>query len=195
MAGDWIKMRVDLADDPAVIAMAVQLQVSELLIVGALHKLWSWADRHTVDGHAKSVTMSWINRYIMLPGFAEAMLSTGWLEQKEDGIAIPHFDRHNGETGKKRAESTRRQQKYRNSSSQFSHKNSVTNASPEKRREDISTTPIKSASQKPDHWTNSQKGMTEKAKELGIDIEGLSSVLAKVEIENAITLRNVERRQ
>lgn len=112
MAGEWIKMRVDLSDDPAVIAMAAKLAVSELTIVGGLHKLWSWADRHTTDGNARSVTTSWINRYIMLPDFAEAMIEAGWLTVG-NGVSFPNFERHNGESGKKRAITNKRVSEHR----------------------------------------------------------------------------------
>jgi hypothetical protein len=107
VAGDWIKMRVDLAEDPAVIAMAATLQLTEPHIVGLLHKAWSWADKHTKNGHAKSVTLSWIDRYIGVTGFAESMVSAGWLAV-DDGIKFPDFERHNGESAKKRASATER---------------------------------------------------------------------------------------
>ena len=178
-------MRVDLADDPAVIAMAAQLSVGEHTIVGALHKFWSWADKHTVDGNAKGVTFSWINRYIMLPDFAEAMLSTGWLAQNDTGICIPNFDKHNGESGKKRAETNARVAKHRNAKS-------VTKALPEKRREDIKALPppIKSAStSKPPHWTTTDQGIFAKATELGLETEGKSPVILRIEIESELTAR------
>jgi hypothetical protein len=114
MAGDWIKMRVDLSDDPAVIGLACALNVDEYGIVGRLHKLWSWADKHCDNGHAKSVTFVWINRYVCLDMFAENMASVGWLIKNEDGITFPRFDKHNGKSAKTRAEAQERKRKERN---------------------------------------------------------------------------------
>ena len=113
MAGDWIKMRVDLADDPAVIGIAAVTGLDEDTVVGKLHRLWAWADRQTTDGNAPAVTKTWIDRYLRAEGFAEAMVSAGWLNAKSGGITFPKFDRHNGETGKQRALTAKRVAKYK----------------------------------------------------------------------------------
>ena len=39
MAGDWIKMRIDIADDPAVIGIASALDITEDEVVGKLHRI------------------------------------------------------------------------------------------------------------------------------------------------------------
>lgn len=108
MAGDWIKMRTALANDPAVIAIALDLDKSEFEVVGMLHHLWSWADSQSQDGHIKRVTEKWIDRYVHCQGFAKSMVDAGWLVIETDGITFPNFDRHNGESAKKRAEATER---------------------------------------------------------------------------------------
>lgn len=41
MAGDWIKMRVDLDGDPAVISISAKTGKEVLWVVGALHRFWS----------------------------------------------------------------------------------------------------------------------------------------------------------
>lgn len=108
MAGDWIKMRKELPEDPAVIAMAAELNMDEFAIVGRLHRLWSWADSHTCDGNAIGVTISFIDRFIDAPGFANALVNAGWLIVTNDGILFPKFDRHNGKPAKTRALTARR---------------------------------------------------------------------------------------
>jgi len=113
MAGDWIKMRVDLADDPSVIGIAVALDCSEFEVVGMLHRFWSWADAQSVNGHATSVTKEWIDRYVQRTGFAEALGKAGWLKEEKGGISIPNFDRHNGQSAKKRVLDAQRQRKRR----------------------------------------------------------------------------------
>jgi hypothetical protein len=128
MAGDWIKMRVDLALDPAVISIAEECQIEEDMVVGKLHRLWSWADQQTEDGNAPSVTLSWIDRYICVTGFAKAMQSTGWLVVSGTGFGFPDFDKHNGKTGKSRALTAKRVKRNRNAVS-------VTHALPDKRED------------------------------------------------------------
>lgn len=109
MAGDWIKMRVDLGDDPAVVQMAARLDTTEDEVVGKLHRLWSWADRHTTDGTAPAITPKWVDRYVGCSGFAEAMTKAAWISFSDDGVVFPSFDRHNGESAKRRGEAAIRQ--------------------------------------------------------------------------------------
>lgn len=109
MAGDWIKMRTDLADDPAVVSIAAELGKCEDTIVGKLHRLWSWADRHTIDGKAAGITSIWIDRYVTCKGFSKSMESAGWLTIGDGYVEIPNFERHNGESSKRRGEAQLRQ--------------------------------------------------------------------------------------
>lgn len=109
MAGDWIKMRVDLGDDPAVIQIACQLDIAEDDVVGKLHRLWSWADKHTTDGTAPAITAKWVDRYVDKSGFAEAMVAAHWISFNDSGVIFPEFDRHNGDSAKRRVEATLRQ--------------------------------------------------------------------------------------
>jgi hypothetical protein len=109
----WIKMRTDLRDDPAVIGIADILGIEEDTVVGKLHRLWSWADSQTFDGKADNVKAAWIDRYLGREGFADALVTVGWLEISDAGIAIPNFERHNGETAKKRALTAKRVAKHK----------------------------------------------------------------------------------
>ena len=108
MSGDWIKMRVDLASDPAVIGLASLLKTDEDDIVGKLHRIWSWADKHTVSGFVPHITDKWIDRYVSKSGFAKHMCAVGWLTITDTGVTFPHFERHNGASAKARAENTER---------------------------------------------------------------------------------------
>jgi len=113
MAGDWIKMRTDLSEDPAVIDMAERLGMEEFAVVGRLHCLWSWADSQSRDGHATGVTGKWIDRKLQRDGFAAAMVAVKWLAITSTGISFPNFENHNGSTAKTRALGSNRQQKKR----------------------------------------------------------------------------------
>ena len=108
MAGDWIKMRVNLAADPQVINVARLLDCSEFKVVGLLHWLWSWADAHTEDGRAVGIDCKWINKQTDTEGFCQALVRVGWLHMEDDWIQIPNFDSHNGASAKSRANGARR---------------------------------------------------------------------------------------
>lgn len=113
MAGDWIKMRVDLRDDPAVFKLAEILNIDELHVVGCLFCFWAWADKHAVDGHVDGATSRLVDKVSMTPGFADAMVSVGWLAIDEAGVSIPNFERHNGESAKERGLKNARQARWR----------------------------------------------------------------------------------
>ncbi len=126
MAGDWIKMRTDLEDDPAVISIAAAVSIDPLDIVGRLHKFWSWADKHTTDGNAAGVTGAWVDGYVRVNGFAAAMVKMGWLDLNTEGLSIPKFDSHNSESAKQRALTAKRATNHRNKSNANSNASSVT---------------------------------------------------------------------
>ena len=117
MAIDWIKMRVNLIDDPAVLVIANATGIDEFGVIGRLHKLWSWADQQTTDGNAPGVTnvaaRAWLDRYLSCTGFADALVAVGWLEIDETGMRLPNFDRHNGQSGKQRAVTAKRVRNHR----------------------------------------------------------------------------------
>lgn len=121
MAGDWIKMRVDLADDPAVISIGAAVNIGEDLVVGKLHRVWAWADKHTENGSIPGVSKSWIDKLTGVIGFADAMESAGWLAADSDSIRFPNFDRHNGKSAKKRASNAKRQECHRGRNASVTH--------------------------------------------------------------------------
>jgi hypothetical protein len=106
MAGDWIKMRLDLMEDPAVLEMAEKLEVREETIVGYCHAFWSWVSRQCHAGSVTGVTLVSLGRRLGLPGFPELLVEVGWLEYDDSGdrpvIHIPNFERHLSQGAKAR---------------------------------------------------------------------------------------------
>lgn len=118
MASDWIKMRNDLRDDPAVIATCAALKIEDPdLIVGKLHRLWGWATDHLVDGNAPGVTEMWIDRYTGIVGFSKQLALVGWLKINKTGVVFPHWERHLSQGAKARMTATARVQKHRSNDS------------------------------------------------------------------------------
>jgi hypothetical protein len=108
MAGDWIMMRLDLRDDPAVIAMSGKLGIPREHVVGCLHAVWSWASAQLRNGDARGVTLAYLDQCTGVTDFGSALLDTGWIESDDSGIRIPLFDRWNSQTAKQRALTSRR---------------------------------------------------------------------------------------
>lgn len=102
MAGDWIKMRGNLWDDPRVSGLCDQTGAQEAAIIGGLYWLWTTADQHTEDGVLPGMTLRAIDRKTGIESFGQALISIGWINELDDGILIVRFDEHNGTSAKRR---------------------------------------------------------------------------------------------
>lgn len=115
MAGDWIKVRTNLARDGRVARIVDLTRSRTAVVLGALVMLWSIADEITSDGVLIGYSFERINRIVELKGFAEAMAhpDVRWLEKIDNGVRIPDFTRHNGESAKARHQNAARVAKHR----------------------------------------------------------------------------------
>lgn len=116
MAGDWIKWTVGLAQKREVLAMAKHLGLERRLIAGALMELWEWCDSNTEDGTIAGLGPEIIDNIVQIKGFGEAMGIVGWLLTDDSGLIIPNFERHNGNSAKRRALDAERKRRVRSSS-------------------------------------------------------------------------------
>lgn len=137
MAGDWMKVELELPDKPEVHAIAGMLGLDSDMVVGKLFRVWQWFDKHTTDGNAFGVTYALLDRITSVSGFGEAMMFVGWLEQNDKILTMPKFDRHTSKSAKKRALTGSRVKNFRSDTPENCNASSVTKALPEKRREDI----------------------------------------------------------
>lgn len=104
MAGEWIKFAIDTPEKPEVFAITTAMGWDDPdLAVGKLLRVWRWFDQQTLDGNAGSVNLALLDRIAGAPGFAAAMCAVGWLAQRDGGVNLPNFARHNGKTAKTRA--------------------------------------------------------------------------------------------
>lgn len=104
MAGDWIKMRVGLRRHPKVVRMASALKADKLRIVGALHAVWGLFDEHSSDGRLPGYSLEVLDDDLAFPGFGRALVDVEWLLAADDGLEMPRFDAHNGQSAKRRAQ-------------------------------------------------------------------------------------------
>jgi hypothetical protein len=144
VAGDWLKMSVNLPDKPEVWQIAGMLGIDADSVVGKLLRVWAWFDAHTEDGNAVGVTYPLVDRVAGVAGFAEAMVLAGWLNQNGSVMTIPHFERHNGKTAKNRALTNERVAKHRKSNDESNAEGNAASVTKtvtreEKRREEENT--------------------------------------------------------
>ena len=138
MAGDWIKFEVDTFDKPEVWALAQELCLPVDTVVGKLMRVWSWFDAHTEDGNAPSVTTALLDHRVGVTGFCQALTNVGWMHLDASHVSLPNFERHNGQSAKKRALTAKRVADHRK---RTSNGRSVTRE--EKKREENTTTPTR----------------------------------------------------
>lgn len=104
----WLKIEHETPEKPEVIAIASMLDLSPDEAFGVIFRMWRWFDTHTRDGNARSVTSALLDKLLGVTGFAEAVASVGWLVVTDNGLQLPNFERHNGQTSKERALTAKR---------------------------------------------------------------------------------------
>jgi hypothetical protein len=94
MAGDWIKMRGNLWDDPRVSRLCDLTEQTEAAVIGGLYWLWATADQHTENGILPGLTLRQIDRKSGVPGLGQALCDIGWLADHPEGVRILRFEEH-----------------------------------------------------------------------------------------------------
>jgi hypothetical protein len=116
MAGDWIKMRIDLQTHPKVFRIVSALKADRLRVIGGLHVAWSIFDTHCDDGVLVGYTAEAMDAVIGWPGFTQAMIDVEWASINDAGsLVMPRFDEHNGASAKRRANDNERKRAARKS--------------------------------------------------------------------------------
>lgn len=128
MAGDWIKMRSNLWDDPRVARLVDLTDSSEAAVIGGLYWLWATADQHTADGFMPGLSCRQIDRKTGVQGLGQALVDIGWIEANADGVSIVNFEDHNGASAKKRAQTAKRVANHRSGNAVETHFNESGNA-------------------------------------------------------------------
>lgn len=111
---NWIKMRVNLWDDPRVGALVEATDTCEAAVIGGLYWLWTAADQHSTDGFMPAMTLRQLDRRSGVAGFGQALVDVDWLVVLDDGLQVARFEEHNGASAKRRASESRRKMSARN---------------------------------------------------------------------------------
>ncbi|MEP9947366.1 DNA replication domain protein [Klebsiella sp. GG_Kp154] len=136
MASSWIKVEVITPDKPEIFQIAEILNIDPDAVLGKLVRIWAWADQQTVDGNAGSVTKGVLDRIAFITGFADALIAVGWLAYDGNKLILPNFERHNGESSKKRALTNRRGAAHRKNETQKVTLAALQKALPEEEEEE-----------------------------------------------------------
>jgi hypothetical protein len=108
VAGEWIKVRTNLWDDPRIGQLCELTDQGEAAVIGGLYWLWATADEHSADGLLQGMTIRTIDRKTGVAGLGKALVTIGWLTEGEHGVTVARFDEHNGASAKQRAQTAKR---------------------------------------------------------------------------------------
>ena len=103
MAGDWIKLRSNITNDPRILRIAVALKIAPFSAIGACAAFWCAATEHSIDGRLSGWTDAVVDAMVGLPGLAAALRAVDWLATIDDGLLIPRWEEHNSASAKERA--------------------------------------------------------------------------------------------
>jgi hypothetical protein len=109
----WIKLETHTFEKVEIFSMAQELNIDPDAVVGKCARVWAWFDLNTVDGVTPIVTEALLDRYCGLKGFCKAMVKVGWMGINEQSLFLPNYDRHNSQTAKDRALTSKRVSKFR----------------------------------------------------------------------------------
>jgi len=112
----WIKVQTNLHEQREVKIVARELNIPPTHAMGLIVRFWAWADSNTTDGCILGIRRSDVDDVVSHVGFTAAMVVAGWIESQpdvDDGIIIPNYSRHNGQSAKDRALSAVRMAKKR----------------------------------------------------------------------------------
>lgn len=126
----WIKFRTSLLNHPKVVRIACALRVQSVYdpctsrvpdvcmmstTIGALVQMWSMADSHAEGNCLPNMSLGIVDNLFGVPGFAQAMVDVGWLEERDGSLYLPNYQEHNGPTAKRRAINSRSMRERRKS--------------------------------------------------------------------------------
>lgn len=135
----WIKFEKDLLTDPRVLRVARSLQKrwwlfdgdsipekdgfdssnatalpAVTLVTGALIRLWSLADTHLREDEILPLGFVEIDEIVGVPGLCSLLPADWILEIDENTVKLPDFHAHNGIEAKKKAQTQKRVERFRN---------------------------------------------------------------------------------
>lgn len=114
----------------------------ETLLLGALIRLWMYADSHIRDDNVLAITLDEINEIVGVENFAQC-LPADWLHIIDaDHMELPDFMEHNGTCARQRKSAAKRQANHRWKKKQLdvtrdvTHSNARNDARPDQTRPD-----------------------------------------------------------
>lgn len=100
----WIKVQTTLPESPKIFRLARLLNVGRMEALGYAVRWFCWLDAYCANG-ATELRPDDVDALVGMCGITRAFCALGWTSVDADGyVRVQEFDKHNGESSKKRAE-------------------------------------------------------------------------------------------
>ena len=109
----WIKIETHTPDKTEVRHIARLCRCTKAEAFLAFFRVFVWLDEETEDGHVDFFTTADADEIGGLAGLGSALEAVGWIAFSASGAVVSNWDRHNGESAKKRAMKSERQRRWR----------------------------------------------------------------------------------
>lgn len=109
----WLKIEITTPYKPEITQISRLCSCSKADAFLAFFKFMAWADSITEDGFIEFLTEEDCDDHAGLKGFGKAFATVKWIDFRNGGAYINNFDRHNGQSAKRRTLDTERKRKER----------------------------------------------------------------------------------
>jgi hypothetical protein len=116
----WIKIETHTPDKTELRQIARRCHCSMAEAFLAFFRVFVWLDEQTDDGHVDFFTPEDADDIADLPGLGEALQEVRWITFSPAGAVVSNWDRHNGQSAKRRCMDAERKRGVRTESGQMS---------------------------------------------------------------------------
>jgi hypothetical protein len=109
----WIKIETHTPDKAEIRQIARLCRCTKAEAFLAFFRVFVWLDEETDDGHVAFFTPEDADEIADLPGFGEALQEVRWITFGPTGAVVSNWDRHNGQSAKRRCLAYERKQRER----------------------------------------------------------------------------------
>jgi len=123
----WIKIETHTPDKTEMRHIARICRCSKADAFLAFFRVFVWLDEQTEDGHVAYFTAADADEIGGLKGFGDALQEVRWILFGPTGAVVSNWDRHNGQSAKRRCLDAERSRRLRER-----HAATVTNVTPDR---------------------------------------------------------------
>ena len=98
----WIKIETHTPDKAEIRHIARLCGCTKAEAFLAFFRVFVWLDEQTEDGHVDYFTAADADEIAGLPGFGDALQEVRWITFGPTGAVVANWDRHNGQSAKRR---------------------------------------------------------------------------------------------